>query len=352
MKSKDKINLCGKLIGKGEPCFIIAEAGINHNGEINTAKKMIDAAKECGASAVKFQTFTAKELVADEKLTYAYQSQGREVAESMAKIFERCEFSKEQWQEIADYCIQKNIIFFSTPQNVSNLNLLLEIGVPAIKVGSDDLVNLPLLDEYSKKGLPMIISAGMAYLKEVEDAVKTIKKNNQELIILHCVSSYPAESQDLNLRKILTLKKAFSDCVIGFSDHSEGATAAVVSVALGALVFEKHFTLNKNMPGPDQRFSADPDELKEIIKAIRTTEKALGSPVVQPTEREMEMRTLCHRSIVADRNIKKGEELTKGNTAAKRPGTGILAKFENQVLGKRAKQDIKEGELITLEKLT
>ena len=345
------IKISDKLIGGQEPCFIIAEAGINHNGDINIAKKMIDLAVEAGVDAVKFQTFTAKEFISSENEMYEYKSQGKAVKESVLKMFERNEFSQEQWKEIAEHCKQKGIIFFSTPQDLSNLEILLKIGIAAIKVGSDDLVNLPLLQEYSKKGLPMIVSCGMAYLSEIDEAARIIKSSNGNLAILHCVSSYPAEFKELNLEKIKNLRNIFPDCVIGFSDHSEGAIAAIVAVALGAKIIEKHFTLDKNMPGPDHWFSADPEELKELVRQIRKTEESLGSPIIKPAESEIKMRLACYRSITALQDIKKGEILTKENIAAKRPGTGILAKFAPLVIGRESGQDIKKGELISFDKI-
>ncbi len=351
MKSTNQIKIADRPVGEGCPCFIIAEAGINHNGDISIAKKMIDFAVDCGVDAVKFQTFTAKEFISNEDEIYEYKSQGKTVKESMLKMFERNEFAEEEWGEIADYCKRKEVIFFSTPQNLSDLKLLLKIGVPAIKVGSDDLINLPLLEEYSKKGLPMIISTGMAYLSEIDEAIRIIEKNNKELAVLHCVSSYPAEFEELNLRKINTLKKAFPKCVIGFSDHSKGIMAGITVVALGAKILEKHFTLDKNMPGSDHWFSADPKELEDLIKGVRNIEKSLGSSDIKPTEKEIEMRELCHRSITVSQDIKKGEILTKENITMQKPGTGLAPKFIDFVVGRKAKQDIKKGELITLEKI-
>lgn len=345
------IKISNRLIGQGQPVFIIAEAGINHNGDISIAKKMIDIAVESGVDAVKFQTFTAKEFIGDENEMFEYKSQGKKVKESALKMFERNEFTESQWKEIVNYCKQKGIIFFSSPQNISNLELLIRIGVPAIKVGSDDLVNLPLLEEYSKKGLPMIISTGMAYLSEVDEAVRTIKKNNSNLAILHCISSYPAKFEELNLKKIIAMKSAFPDCVIGFSDHSEGTMAAVLSVAMGVKIIEKHFTLDKNLPGSDHWFSVDLKELKELVHGVRNAEKALGSSEIKPTEHEIAMRAVAYRSITASEDIKKGEILTKEKIVMKRPGTGILPKFLPMVFGKEAKQDIKKGELISFEKI-
>jgi N-acetylneuraminate synthase/N,N'-diacetyllegionaminate synthase len=341
----------GKKIGDSSPCFIIAEVGINHNGDINIAKKMVDLAVDCGVDAVKFQTFTAKEFISNEEDTYKYKSQGKEVEESALKMFERNEFKEDQWKEIVDYCRSKGIIFFSTPKNLSNLELLLRVGIPAIKVSSANLVNLPVLRDYSKKKIPMIISTGMAYLSEVDEAVRIIKENNSDLAILHCVSSYPVNFEKLNFRKMDTLKSAFPDCVIGFSDHTEGSIAAIIATALGAKILEKHFTLDKNMPGPDHWFSADPRELKELVEGVRNIEKSLGSSEIKPTDDEIKTRLVSHCSITANQEIKKGKTITEEMIAMKRPGTGLLSKFIPFVVGRKAKKDIEKGELIILEKL-
>lgn len=345
------IQIGKRKIGENFPCFIIAEAGINHNGDLNIAKKMIDVAVESGVDAIKFQTFKAKEFVNNEKEIYEYESQGKKVKESMLKMFKRYEFNENDWRAISQYCKKRGIIFFSTPQNVSDLNLLLRIGVPAIKVGSDDLVNLPLQKQYSKKGLPMIISTGMAYLSEVDEAVRVIRDNNKKLAILHCVSSYPADFEELNLRGIETLKKAFPYCVIGFSDHSWGITAALTAVSLGAHILEKHFTLNRNMSGPDHRFSSDIEELKALVEQVRNVEKSLGASDIKPTINEMKMRNLAHRSLVASGDIRKGEKFTARNMTVKRPGTGLPPKFFDVVLGKKAAKTIKKNELITFKNI-
>lgn len=341
-----KIKIGNKWVGGFAPCFIIAEAGINHNGDLALAKKMVDAALACGVDAVKFQTFTAADFIQDETIVYEYQSQGKKVKESMLKMFQRCEFTEAKWREIAAHCQKRGILFFSTPQDESNLELLLKIGVPAIKVGSDDMVNLPLLSAYSKKNLPMIISTGMAYLSEVEEAVATILENNRELVILHCVSSYPTPPNELNLRKMETLRKNFPQCVVGFSDHSLGTTAAIAAAALGAKVFEKHFTLDRNLPGPDHWFSSDPQELKELVAGIRASEEALGDPEIKPTVREVAMRKESHRSVVAARDIEKGEVLQRGDLILKRPGTGLPPKFLDQCIGKTAKVKIPKNGLL------
>jgi len=335
-----------RLIGKNQPCFIIAEVGINHNGDLETAKKMIEAAKGCEVDAIKFQTFKAEEFVSEKGQEYEYTSQGKKVKESMLEMFKRHEFTKEEWREIAYYCKEKEILFFSTPQNPSDLEILMEIGVPVIKIGSDDLTNLPLLEEYAKKGLPLIISTGMAEMPEVDDAVDTIKKHNDELAILHCISSYPADFEELNMNVITILKQRFPDCVIGFSDHSEGSMASVVSTALNSKIFEKHFTLDKSMKGPDHHFSADPGELRKIVESIRLTEKMLGGYEKKPTKKEESMKEVARRSIVAINDIKRGDVFTPENIGLKRPGTGISPKRYAKIIGKKATQDVSKGNLL------
>ncbi len=341
-----------RYIGNDEPCFIVAEVGINHNGDVNSAKKMIDVAKECGVDAVKFQTFKAEEFVSNPDETYTYKSQGRGVTESMLEMFKRYEFSEGGWKEIFNYCKNMDIICFSTPQNPSDLDFLLKIvDLSIIKVGSDDLTNLELLKYYASKNKPMIISVGMAFISEIEDAVEIIReKGNNDLVVLHCISSYPTEAEEINLRRMLTIRQAF-DVIVGFSDHTVGTIAATAAVALGAKVIEKHFTLDKNLPGPDHWFSSDPKELSQLVQTIRYTEKSLGNYIIKPTSKEMEMRKIARRSIVAARDVKKGEVITSEVLNVKRPGTGLPPKFIKYILKKEAKINIKKNELITFEKI-
>ena len=348
----EKVKIGKKLVGDGEPVYIVAEAGVNHNGNVDLAKEMITEAKKCGVDAVKFQVFKAEEFVSDPNSTHTYRSQGKLITEPQLDMFKRYEFGVNEWKEIFEYCKNKNIDFFATPQNPSDLDFILSIvDMHVIKVGSDDLTNLELLGYYAKKNKPLIISAGMAYISEIEDAVNTIRNTgNNDLIVLHCVSSYPADAEEVNLRKMLTIMQAF-DVIVGFSDHTIGSTAAVGAVVLGAKVIEKHFTLDKNLPGPDHWFSADPVEMRELVNEIRFIEKALGSGIIKPTPKELEMRKIARRSIVASKNINKGDVITKNMITVKRPGTGLVPKFINYVIGRRAKVDIKRNELITFDKI-
>ena len=314
----------------GAAPFIVAEAGINHNGELDKAFQMIIAAKKAGVDAVKFQTFKAREFIADEDLSYTYKSQGKEVTESMLKMFERCEFSPSEWHQIKKKCDEEGITFLSTPQNVSDLHLLLELGITAIKVGSDDFTNLPLLKSYCETGLPLIVSSGMANLAEIYESLETIGAfNGYPTILLQCTSSYPTPPEDVNIKKMKTLRGAFPNLCLGFSDHTQGPLASSLAVAMGAVFFEKHFTLSHDLPGPDHWFSEEPADLAIWAHSIRTAHQMLGSEHVRPTKKEEENKHEYTRSVVAKRAIEPGELLTEENMSARRltGGNGIPVKL-------------------------
>jgi N,N'-diacetyllegionaminate synthase len=340
--------IAGKQIGFGYEPFIILEAGINHNGDMTIIHNMINTAANSGADALKFQTFKATEFISDPTKTYTYFSQGREITESMLEMFQRYELSAEQWRQVVTWCRDAGLIFFSTPQNPTDLDFLLGfVDLPVIKVGSDDLTNTALLTYYASKNIPMLISAGMAYLSEVEAAVRAIRDTgNQQVAILHCISSYPAEPDELHLKKMNTLSVAF-DLPVGFSDHTIGCNAAVAAVALGACIIEKHFTLDKNLPGPDHWFSADAKEIKEWVRAIHDTYRALGKSVVEPTPKEFEMRKIARRSIVAARDLSCGTILQLGDIAFKRPGTGLSPTFASNLAGLQLLHECKKDAFIT-----
>jgi N-acetylneuraminate synthase/N,N'-diacetyllegionaminate synthase len=305
---------------------------------------MIDLAKNVGVDCIKFQTFKAKELSADPNLKYNGKTQ--------EEFFQHYEFSEDQWKEIIDYCKEKKIIFATTAQNPSDLDFIFSLtDMPFIKVGSDDLTNLSLIEYYAKKKKLMIISTGMAYKEEIKDALDSCRKTgNRNVIVLHCVSSYPVEAQDINLARIKALRDNFG-VIVGFSDHSKGIYASLGAVALGAKVVEKHFTLDKNMPGPDHCFSADPEELKQLVQGIRYIEKAMGNFEIKPTQKEQKMRKLVRRSIIASKDILKGQKIISSDIEFKRPGTGIPPKFISKVIGKKSIKNIKKGELITFKKI-
>ena len=328
--------------------FIIAEAGVNHNGDLKLVKKMIDIVKDSGADCIKFQTFKANEFVADPNLTYTYKSQGEEVTETQLEMFKKWEFSRKQWKEIIDYCNKKGVIFATTAQNYSDLEMILSlIRPPFLKVGSDDLTNLGLLKQYAQKGIPMVISAGMAYEQEIGDAVVVIKKaGNKNITVLHCVSSYPAKAEEVNLRKIPAIRDKF-DVKVGFSDHTIGSVAAVGAVCFGAVTIEKHFTLSHNLPGPDHWFSMEPEELRKFVRDIRFAEKAMGSSELVPTANERKVSKIARRSIVAAGDIISGAKFTAVNLECKRPGTGLPPKYLPEIIGKTAKRNFKKGQLLT-----
>lgn len=322
----------------------MAEAGINHNGSLDTALKMIETAKEAGADAVKFQTFKAEEFISDPNLTFTYQSAGASVTESMLEMFRRYELKPEDWAAIKKRCDGAGILFLSTPQNRSDLDVLLDVGVPAVKVGSDDFTNLPLLKSYALTGLPLMISCGMADLAEVQRSLEAVGTfDGYPTILLLCTSQYPTPPADVNLNKLKTLAAAFPSLVLGFSDHTQGPLASSLAVAMGASVFEKHFTLGHGMPGPDHWFSEEPSGLKEWVASIRKSHAMMGSAIVRPTAAEREMRTLAHRSIVALRDVAQDEILDEKNLGLRRPGNGLPPSLWDAIVGKTAAQGIPKG---------
>lgn len=339
-----------KVIGGDSSPFIIAEAGINHNGDMNLAKKMILVSKEAGVDAVKFQTFRTEEFIQDKEELYTYQSQGVQVTESQYEMFKRTEFSEEEWKELKSFCDKQDITFLSTVSGIDGLELLLRIGVDAVKVGSDDFVNIPLLEKYEKYGLPMIVSCGMATQEEMEVALTALRaKEGHPVCLMLCTSEYPTPPEDVNAKKLQTMAKRFPEIILGLSDHTQGSTAAVVATAYGAKIFEKHFTLDHNLSGPDHWFSADPAELKEWIDGIRTAYVMLGNPELIPTKTEEKQRAVMHRSITAVGEIKAGEVMTSENLVLLRPGDGIGAVHWKEVIGKKAKRDISSGAKLTWE---
>ena len=338
-----------ELKNYGKP-FVVAEAGINHNGELSKAFEMIEAAKQSGADAVKFQTFKAEEFCGDKTQMFTYQSQGKEVTEPMFEMFHRYEFTRDEWFQIKKKCDDENILFLSTPQNRPDLDLLLELGLPAIKVGSDDFTNLPLLEDYSTTGLPMIVSCGMSDLIEVHQALDTLgTSKGYPTILLLCTSQYPTPSEDVNLLKLKTLADTFPDLVLGFSDHTKGSLASSLAVGFGAVFFEKHFTLDNNLAGPDHWFSENPESLKAWVESIHQSYKMMGSALVEPTSKELEMRKLARRTIVILKDIKQGDELTEDNIGLRRAGSGLAPVLIKEMLGSLALRKLVEGNLLKLE---
>lgn len=344
------ISIDGKKIGEDYPPFIIAEAGINHNGDINLAKKMILEAKKAGVDAIKFQTFYAKDFIRDRTVTYTYKSNGVEVTEPIIDMFERCEFTADQWKELKEFCDEEKILFLSTPGNVSDLELLMSIDVKAVKVGSDDFVNIPLIRRYAKEQVPLLLSCGMATEDEIDLTLKTAGLyENKELCLFLCTSEYPTPPEDVNIRKLLTLHEKYPELILGLSDHTIGSVAAVMAVAYGAKIFEKHFTLDHNFPGPDHWFSEEPDGLKKWVSDIRTADRMLGDKKLKPTKQEAIGREEFHRSITTVCDIQEGEIFTEENLCMRRPGNGMPGRMWDSVIGKKAGRLIKKNSQLTLE---
>lgn len=345
-----KVKIGDKLVGDGEPVFIVAEAGSNHNNKLDQAKQLIDVAASAGADAVKFQTFSAYKIVAKASPKAGYMERVSE-KESVYEIFKRLELPREWHGKLAKYASKNNIIFLSSPFDKEAVDLLDEIGVPAFKVASGELTNLPLIKYMAEKGKPMIVSTGAATLKEVSEAVSTIKAaGNKQIVLLHCVMNYPAAEEDANLLAMNTLRRKFK-LPVGYSDHTLGMTAPLAAAALGANMIEKHFTLNRKLLGPDHFYSLEPDELKAMVEGIRGVEKLLGVPTKKPAKSEREIRKLARRSIFAKVDIPSGAIIEKEMLAILRPEIGLEPKHIGTIVGKRAKRDIKQYEPITWNKI-
>jgi N-acetylneuraminate synthase/N,N'-diacetyllegionaminate synthase len=339
------VSIAGRRVGDRERCFVIAEAGVNHNGDLERAKEMIDTAAGLGADAVKFQTFRAEKLVTRtaEKAEYQEKSSGSGTQYDMLK---RLELTDRAFYELSAYSKQRSIIFLSSAFDFPSADLLGEIGVEAYKMGSGELTNLPLLRHVAGRGKPMILSSGMSTLNEVREALDAVRLSGcKEVVLLHCTSSYPAGVEDANLRMILTLKTMFG-IPIGFSDHTPSKVVPAAAVALGAVIVEKHFTLDHDLPGPDHQMSFEPDEFREMVENIRTVEFSLGDGVKRITEAERHIREIARRSVVAAVDIPTGAVITREMLDIKRPGTGIEPKYLDKMIGMRATKRIAPDELI------
>ncbi len=343
----DIIKIGKKTVGLNSPVFVIAEAGVNHNGSIELALKLVDVAKKSGADAVKFETFKAQQVALASVPMAAYQIKNIGKTESQLAMLKRLELNEEFYQPIMAHCKKIGIIFLSTPHGgFESVNLLEDLGVPAFKFGSGDLTNLPVLEYAAKKGKPMIISTGMATMEEVKRAVEHVRKTgNNKIILLHCTTEYPCPPENVNLRVLATLKEKFGT-LVGYSDHTLGINVPIMAATLGAVLIEKHMTLDKNMFGPDHRASAEPEELHQMILAIKNANTILGSSVKKPTSQELLLRNIARKSIVSLRDIKRGELFTADNIGIKRPGTGLPPKDYFKIIGAVARVDIKTDVLI------
>lgn len=332
-------------------CFIIAEAGVNHNGSLELATKLIDEAKEAGADAIKFQTFKTESLVTKDapKAEYQMNNTGDGTQFEMLK---KLELSLEDHIKLKEYAQHKGIMFVSTPFDFESVDLLEKLGVLIYKVSSGDLTNIPLLRYIAKFNKPIILSTGMANLGEVELAVNAIKEEgNDNIILLHCTSNYPTDYEDVNLKAMITLKDAFK-LPVGYSDHTTGIEVPIAAVAMGARVIEKHFTLDRNMEGPDHKASLDPIEFRNMVRSIRNIEKALGDGIKRCSRNEENTKFFARRCIVAKRKLNVGEKVTYENIDFKRPEKGISPVFVDMILNKTVIKEIDKDEPITFDKLS
>ena len=346
------IEIGGRKIGLGHPCFIVAEAGVNHNGDVVMAERLVDVAADAGADAVKFQTFRAERLVSTMAPKAEYQLETADSSESQMEMLRRLELSPEAHMELQARCQEQGLLFMSTPFDEQSADLLEDLRVPVFKIGSGEITNLPLLGHIARKGKPMIVSTGMAYLSEVEAAVRTIEEaGNREYVLLHCVSNYPADPSDVNLMAMRTMGAAFG-VPVGYSDHTPGIEVPLAAVALGARVIEKHLTLDCNLPGPDHRASMEPEDFAKMVRGIRTVEAAVaGSGRKEPASSEANTASVARKSLVAARDISAGAILTEDFIAVKRPGTGLPPAMRPYLVGRAAQVTIPVGTLITLEML-
>lgn len=346
------IKIREREIGPGRPCLVIAEAGVNHNGSLDLARWLVDAAVAAGADAVKFQTFRAEKVISPVAPKAGYQARATGTGESQLEMVKKLELPFEAFQKLKLHCDGKGITFLSTAFDEESVDFIDGLGVGAFKVPSGEITNLPLLQHIAHKRRPVILSTGMSELEEVRGAVQVLQAADcRELVLLHCVSDYPAADQDANLRAMKTLEDAFG-LPVGYSDHTRGIEIALAAVALGACILEKHFTLDRNLPGPDHKASLEPAELEAMVEGIRRVQAALGDGRKHPAEREKETAAVVRRSLVAARDLASGTVLTEELIAIRRPGTGLPPAMRVQLVGRRLRQDVKAGSLLTLEMLT
>ncbi len=346
-----KIRIGDRLLGESEPTFIVAEIGVNHNGSVNRARKLIDAAKSAGADAVKFQAYKTERIVTKYAEKAKYQKETTDPKKSQYDMLKKLELKDADFVELHRYAKKRSIIFLSSAFDEESVDLLAGLDVSAFKVPSGETTNFPLLRHIAEKKKPIILSTGLSTLDEIGEAIRVMEeKGVEDIVLLHCVTSYPAKAEDVNLRVMDFLKRSFG-CPVGFSDHTLGISIPIAATALGAVLIEKHFTLDKKMSGPDHRASLEPDEFKQMVTAIRDVEKAMGDGIKRLTKGEEQIKKAARRSVVARVKIRKGTVIRENMLDLKRPGTGLEPKDLSKILGKKAKKDILADELITLEKL-
>jgi N,N'-diacetyllegionaminate synthase len=330
--------------------FIIAEAGVNHNGSVDIAKKMIDVAVVAGIDAIKFQTFKAKKLVSIAAPKAQYQIDNTSVSETQFEMLKKLQLSNDSFRELFRYCQEKGILFLSSPFDEESIDMLVDLGVNIIKIPSGEITNLPYLRKIGRLNKRLIVSTGMAYLGEIEDVLRILTESGtkkENITILHCNTQYPTPVDDVNLNAMITIRDTFQ-VNVGYSDHTLGVEIAIAAIALGASVIEKHFTLDRSMDGPDHGASLEPDDLKAMVSSIRNVERAFGNGLKEPSPSELENRHIVRKSIIAFKGIKKGDLFTENNITTKRPATGISPLEWDNVIGQAAKRDFAEDELIEL----
>lgn len=336
-------------IGSGQPCFIIAEAGVNHNGSATCARKLIDAAVMAGADAIKFQTFVAEKLVVTGAPKAAYQAEVTDPAESQLEMIKHLELSQQEFAKLSTYCEAKKILFLSTPFDEESADFLYELGMLAFKVPSGEITNSPLLAHVAKKRRPMIISTGMAELTEVRNAVDLVRGNGcDEIVLLQCVSNYPAAPSDVNLRAMITMGQNLN-ALTGYSDHADGAAICLAAVALGACVLEKHLTLDRNLPGPDHRASIEPADFRRLVSDVRAVEASLGHGRKEPAASEKNTASVARRSLVSASFVPAETVLTEEMIVLRRPGIGLPPTMRPELVGRKTRVAIPAGTLLTLD---
>jgi N,N'-diacetyllegionaminate synthase len=329
------IKIGDRMVGPGHQCLIVAELGVNTDGKVSQALEMVRAAAKAGADACKVQAFTAKSFCTDQAM---YQG------ERQVDMFQRYELSVDDLTEIAHVCKQESVIFFGTPDSVEQAHILLALGASCLKVGSDDMVHEPLIDALSRMGVPLVVSTGMAEWREMREVVDKSRMGYMPygLILMHCVSLYPTPAEKANLRRFRN--DGYDVRMAGYSDHTDGIEAAIGSVWMGACIVEKHFTLDRSLPGPDHAFSADPVQFTEMVRRIREAEVMMGTGEIDPSDEEKAMRVIARRSIVAARAIMEGERITAPMLAYKRPGDGLMPGRYQEIIGKTARRSLKPDE--------
>jgi len=333
-------------IGKSHPVFIIAEAGVNHGGDMAVARQLIDIAAAAGANAVKFQAFRTESLILKNVSKAPYQQETTTASESQFDMLKKLELKRDQYVELKKYCESKNVMFLITPFDEDSLIELEEVGVEAYKIASTDTTNLPFLAKVAKTGKPIFFSTGMSYMNEIELALEEMQVYNKQIVLLHCTANYPIKDSEVNLNVIHTFQEKF-DMLIGYSDHSVGIGAAPYAVPMGAVVLEKHFTLDKSLEGPDHLASLDPAELKEFVLQVRRIEQYMGGYEKKPTESEMKTRTSLQKCLVARIPIQKGEVITEDAIVAKRTGGKGISPIEyKKVVGSVAAKNYNEDDII------